>query len=274
MAVLLLALLLVTPKISKCTSADKHQRRINAETLQLVFQLLFEPLQAVVREGVNIDCADGKVWKCFPISSAWIADYMDYMALHGVKSNSCPKCKVLPWELGNNAKYSARYYTKYEYCQRENGFQSPRSDSDNADNTENANLTFDTFRIDMGPGVFHWLYRVLVPDLHVPDLLHNIYLRLFKHMMHWMHGFLKKGGQLEAFDDAWETLPLYPAFLVPKKAYREVTQWQRKEMRNLGRGLLGVLAMALRQPDSTKVIPFKRALESVRSVVDFNMIAQ
>ena len=92
MAVLLLALLLIPPKLSKSTLVDKHQRRINAETLQLVFQLLVEPLQAVACEGVNIDCADGKVRRYLPILSAWIADHMESVALHGVKSNSCPKC--------------------------------------------------------------------------------------------------------------------------------------------------------------------------------------
>ena len=45
-------------------------------------------------------------------------------------------------------------------------------------------------------------------------------------------------------------------------------------MRNLGRCLLGVLAMALRQPDSTQVILFKGALECVRPLVDFNKMAQ
>ena len=180
MAVLLLALLPVPPKLSKSTSADKHQRRINAETLQLTFQLFFEPLQAVAREGVNIDCADGKVRRCFPVLSAWIADHMENVALHGVKSNSCPKCKVLPWELGNDAKYSARDYTEYEYCERQNGLQSPRSDSDNADNADNADVTFDTLRINMGPGVFHGLYRVSAPDLHVPDLLHTNISRIIQ----------------------------------------------------------------------------------------------
>ena len=196
MAVLLLALLPILPKLSKSTSADKHQRRINAERLQLVFQLLFEPLRAVARQGVNIDCADGKVLRCFPILSAWIADHMENGALHGVKSNSCPKCKVLPWELGNNAKYSARDYTEYEYCERQNGLQSPRADSDDAYNADNANVTFDTLRINMGPGVFHGLYRVSAPDLHVPDLLHTIYLGLFKHMMDGIQGFLKKHARL------------------------------------------------------------------------------
>ena len=53
-------------------------------------------------------------------------------------------------------------------------------------------------------------------------------------MMDWIEGFLKKHGRLQAFDDVWKALPPYPGFLVPKKAYREVTQWQGKEMRNLG----------------------------------------
>ena len=61
---------------------------------------------------------------------------------------------------------------------------------------------------------------------------------------------------------------------MPEKAYREVTQWQGKEMRNLGHCLLGVLAVALRQPDSTQVIPFNCALECIRALVDFNMMAQ
>jgi len=45
-------------------------------------------------------------------------------------------------------------------------------------------------------------------------------------------------------------------------------------MRNLGRCLLGVLAVALRQPDSTQVQPFRRALTCVRSLLDFTMMAQ
>jgi len=45
-------------------------------------------------------------------------------------------------------------------------------------------------------------------------------------------------------------------------------------MRNLGRYILGVLAVALRQPGGAQVIPFKRALGCVRALVAFNMIAQ
>ena len=142
------------------------------------------------------------------------------------------------------------------------------------DNADGADVTFDTLKSNMGPGVFDGLYRVLEPDLDVPDLLHTIYLGLFKHMIDWIQGFLKKHGRLQAFDDPWKTLPLSPGCFMPKKPYREVTQWQGKELWNLGRCLLGVLGVALRQPDSTQVIPFKHGLECVRALVDFNMMAQ
>jgi len=130
----------------------------------------------------------------------------------------------------------------------------------------------DNLRIPQN--IFHRLDRVSASDLYKPDMLHTIYLGLFKHMMDWIEGFLKKHGRLQAFDDVWKALPPYPGFLVPKKAYREVTQWQGKEMRNLGRCILGVLAVALRQPGGAQVIPFKRALGCVRALVDFNMMAQ
>jgi hypothetical protein len=45
-------------------------------------------------------------------------------------------------------------------------------------------------------------------------------------------------------------------------------------MRNLGRCLLGVLAVALRRPDNTQIQPFRRALTCVRSLLDFTMMAQ
>ena len=71
-------------------------------------------------------------------------------------------------------------------------------------------------------------------------------------MMDWVQAFLKKHTRLQVFDDAWKGLPPDLGFYVPNKAYREVTQLQGKEIRNLGRCLLVVLAAALRQPDSTQ----------------------
>jgi len=45
-------------------------------------------------------------------------------------------------------------------------------------------------------------------------------------------------------------------------------------MRNLGRCLLGVLTVALRQPDNSQIHSFKGVLTCARSLCDFTMIAQ
>ena len=85
---------------------------------------------------------------------------------------------------------------------------------------------------------------------------------------------MKKDKELQAFDDVWKGIPPYPGLSVPKKAYREVTQWQGKEMRNLGRCISAVLASALRNPDSSQYHDFKSALKCVSALVDFPLIAQ
>jgi len=92
--ILLLAQLQVPPKLTK-SSADHLLRQINDDTLPGIFELLFESLQNAAREALNIDCADRKVRRRFPILSLRIADPIENIALLGIKSNVCPKCEVL-----------------------------------------------------------------------------------------------------------------------------------------------------------------------------------
>jgi len=60
---------------------------------------------------------------------------------------------------------------------------------------------FETLDIDLEKNVFHGLHPVLVPGLHKTNLLHIVYLELFKHLMEWISGFLRKYASLQAFDD-------------------------------------------------------------------------
>src|SRR5437588_4802658 len=133
---------------------------------------------------------------------------------------------------------------------------------------------FRQIGVKMGRNVFSGLHRVDPEDLQKPDILHNIYLGLFKHMMKWVEGFLKKHKQQQAFDDVKKQLPPYPGFSIPKKAYQKVTQWQDKEMRNLGHCISAVFASALRNLDSSQQLPFKRALQYVCSLIDFSLMTQ
>jgi len=195
MAVLLLALLPVPPKLSKSSKADQRQSKINADTLQDVFELIFLPLQDVAHVGSPIACADGKVRLCFPILSAWIADHMENVALHGLKTNACPKCEVPTNQLGTNARnYQAPDYARYQGYKHENQTSGSKTDNDHVMN------------LGISQNISHRLNRVSASDLYKPDILHTIYLGLFKHMMNWIEAFLKKHRRLQAFDQVWKTL--------------------------------------------------------------------
>jgi len=190
---------------------------------------------------------------------------MENVGLHGIKSNVCFRCEVPAVQLGTNMKvYPVRDYAIYHHYDNENWTRE----------TDHADITPESFGIRLGQNVFYGINRVSLSDLHKPDMLNTVYLVLFKHMMDWIQGFLKRHGRLEAFDEVWKASPPYPGFLVPKKAYREVTQWQGKQMRNLRRCVLGVLATALRQLGSAQLIPIKRALGCVRQLVNFNIMVQ
>jgi len=195
---------------------------------------------------------------------------MESVTLHGIKSNACPKCELPQEELGGRAGHPrARDYARYERYECENS----SLDSETHDAAYN-HYTNETHGTKKRQNVVQGLVRVSTPDLHKLDMLHTIYLEVFKYMIDSIQGFLKKHTRQGAFDEVWNALPPYSELFVTNKAYRKVTQWQGKQMRNLGGCLLGVLAVALSQPDRTQVQPFRCAVTSLRSLLDFTMMAQ
>jgi len=185
MAVLLLPLLPIPPKLSKSSKADQHQREINDDTRRALFELIFAPLQDPAHDNVPIDCADGKLRRCFPLLAAWIADHMENGALNGIKSTVCPRCEVPAVKLGTNMQvYPVRDYAIYHHYDYENWIGE----------TDHADITPECLGIRLGQNVFYGLNPVSPSDLDKPDMLHRLYLGLFKHMMDWIQGFLKKHG--------------------------------------------------------------------------------
>ena len=128
--------------------------------------------------------------------------------------------------------------------------------------------------VKIGNNGFIGMDRVSPADLHKSDLLHNMYLGLFKHMMEWVEEFLKKHKRRKAFDDVCKDIPAQPGFSVPKQAYHEIAQGQGNEMRNLSRCISAVLASALRNLDSSQYHHFKCPLKCVSALVDFSRMAQ
>ena len=264
MAMILLALLPVPPKFKSDKAHDDQQREVNRHTLHATLEQLLEPLRHPGENGIDLPCADGKLRRCYPVLAAWIADHEEHVTLHNLARNSCPKCEVPPDQLGTLAAYTIRDHEAYQ--KRISGYEL----------YGNTSLIEGLASVGL-KALYNGLWklpRMSMNELHKPDLLHNIYLGLLKNLLDWITAFLKQHHRLTAFDQAWRSMPPYPGFTQPRKAFREVTQWQGKEMRNFGRIILVASAVALSLPSPHQRIVFADALKCVRSLVDFHLIAQ
>jgi len=184
MAVLLLALLPVPPKLSKSTKVDQYQRQVNADTLQDKFKFIFAHLQHTARDGVPIYIPHGKGRRCFQILSALVADHMENVTRQGLKSNACPPCEVPAGGLGTNIKnYQARYYARDRRYGYENPFPGSKSDSSNG--------MFRGLGLNLGQIIFHGLRWVSAPQRRIADMLRIVYPGLLKYMMDWSQAFFE-----------------------------------------------------------------------------------
>ncbi|KAH8144790.1 uncharacterized protein LAJ45_11186 [Morchella importuna] len=226
---------------------------------------IFQSIRECSQEGELIACADGYQRLCFPVLSGWIADQPEHSNLQNISTSSCPRCEVEFHSLGSTRRSPTRDHE--DYRERVKLF---RENPGNLGPVEylvarSVKTLFNAF----------WgMPRVNPYDLNKPDILHNIYLGMLKHMMEWVQAFLKKHNRLEEFDKAWASIAPYPGLAVLNKAYRATTQWQGKEMRNLGRVVLGALAAALRNPGVAVRGDFAKALKCVRGLIDFHLMAQ
>jgi len=95
-----------------------------------------------------------------------------------------------------------------------------------------------------------------------------MYLGLFKHIMESVEGFLKRYKRQQALDDGRKEILPYPGLSIPKKANREVTQRQGKEIHKLSRCISAVLPSVLRNPNSSQYQDFKSTLKSLSRWLD------
>src|SRR5258706_2335323 len=263
-----LALLPIPPKrIPNIAHHSIEQEEM--ESLQVTHDILSHILRPLAdaqsQNGYEMICADEQIRLCFPRLSAWLGDHMELATIHSIASNRCPVCVAPTNDLGEipDTPYEPRPTEHYIAAYNNSDIASLRSDG--VKNISNA---------------LWQVSEINPPSLVRADMLHTIHLGIMKHLMEWLQDFLKLHGQLNVFDQIWMQLPPYPGFTQPKKSYRSVTQWQGKEMRNLGRAILGAFTAALCQtadvPKTTakQKLHFCEAILCIRYLTDFSLIAQ
>ena len=106
--------------------------------------------------------------------------------------------------------------------------------------------------------------------------------------MEWIKGLLKRYKCQDHFDKAWKSVPSYHKLTKPNKPYRQVSQWQGKEMRSFSRIILATLAASLsctwstvypqtakqQADDENRKDVCVKALQCTWSLIDFHLYSQ
>jgi DNA-directed RNA polymerase subunit N (RpoN/RPB10)/oligoribonuclease (3'-5' exoribonuclease) len=218
-------------------------------------------------------CPDGRIRRCFPVICAWIADYVENVNLHSIRSGFCPVCEAPKSSLGNRfcGKHASRDYS--DYSERlEEAYDSVLVNG-KQDRNEAADY-LDSLGVRLTEGVFWSQKSTRLATAAAPEILHTVYLGVLQHMMKWIVVFLKEHKRMDRFDAIWMAVPAYPDLLKFNKTYAAVSQWTGKEMRALGRILLPVFSAALWGPTSSEKPKFTQAILCVKAMIHFHLMAQ
>jgi len=185
--------------------------------------------------------------------------------IHGITSNSCPICITLCDEFGElpDTPYDTRLHSRYAAAYHNSEVE--QQESDDVKTVNNA--------------LWHIPHCEPLEIVRL-DTRHMPLLGILIHLMKWVQEFLHYVGGMKTFDHIWSRLPPFPRFTRPNKAYRYMTQWQGKEMRNLLRVLLGVFTAALRRTTDADPIASRhkplcnKAIPSIRYITNIFLIAQ
>ncbi|RPA80924.1 hypothetical protein BJ508DRAFT_326775 [Ascobolus immersus RN42] len=88
------------------------------DVLQQTFGIILADLPRLYREGIVINCSNGKQRIGHPVQGGWIADYKEYGTLFQVNNDSCVMCEIPKDNMGDNVKGPVRdselYKVKYD----------------------------------------------------------------------------------------------------------------------------------------------------------------
>jgi hypothetical protein len=186
--------------VDKILKDQLSEREISSRAQRLFHDslaLILAPLKDAGTTGIEVIGGDGAVRLVFPVLACYIADYPEQCLVTCSKYGTCPKCLARSDELGEIKNSAART-------------QSWTMDIINhASSTTNSNSTFKTKCMEDGVsgGVFQPFWTGFPHcDIHLsimPDVLHQIYQGVFKHMVEWLSALMEP----EELDTRLRSLP-------------------------------------------------------------------
>jgi len=245
-----------------------EQWQTNREVLNKVLRRLHQPLtfkhNPSAESGYyNVLCADGNFRCCKPVLAAWLADCPGNSDLHDFGRHVCFRCEGPKNELGDYVPPDK------QHPRREHNLYQTLSDA----NTKAADAELSSRCVHQGFNVFRHI-PCIVSDLPKPNLLHTMQIGMLDHLQRWIFHFMKTHERLDKYNAIWLSVPPYHDHTPKNTSYEEVSQWNGKEMKEMGRYLLGVVTQSLRGGSPAQRPIFNHAIECTQALLEFYMYAR
>jgi len=257
--------------IKNCNLPQKRLdelRQTNGEVLNEVLRrvpqlLTFEQNPNAESGYYNVLCADGNFRRCKPVVAEWLPDVLQYSDLHHLERHVCFWCESPKNELGDYVP------SDKQHPRGDHNLYRTLSDA----NRKAADGELSSRHVQQGFNIFRHI-PCIVSDLPKPDLLPTMKIGMLEHLPQWIFHFMKTHERLDKYNAIWLSVPAYDDVTPKNKSYEEVSQWNGKEMKQMGWYLLGVITQSVQDSSPAQRPIFNRAIQCTRALLELYMHAR
>ncbi|TFK69666.1 hypothetical protein BDN72DRAFT_744578, partial [Pluteus cervinus] len=234
-----------------------QRRRMIGNLFHACMRKILEPLVDAGKDGIKMQTADGLWRRCHPIFAAFIGDYPEQLLVTCTKKGHCPMCTA-PVDGIGDAIHNA-----------------PRRD------LNKVMVALGTLRkgpveyskacksVDIKPIQHPFWERLPYTNIYhsiTPDILHQLYQGVFKHLFSWLKSLYSKAE----IDARCRRLPPNHHLRHFSNGISHMKCLTGKEHSQIAHVLLGLIIDA-RLPNNASS---SRLLRAVRALLDFMFLAQ
>ncbi|KAG0692585.1 hypothetical protein DFH29DRAFT_985732 [Suillus ampliporus] len=247
---------LPTTKLEHITN-KAARRRCLANLFHACMRHIVMPLVEPGKYGMPIASGDGTLRRGHPVVACYIGDYPEQLLVTGMKTGECPKCDIPSTELGSkDLPFELRNLDEIL-----NALALADEDP-----TQFAKACCDAGVKPLYHPFWEELPHCNIYNVITPDVLHQLYQGLVKHMISWIKSAC---GEAE-IDARCKCLPPNHNVCLFMKGISVLSRVSGMEHQQICRFLLGII-IDICLPDGASPVKLIRA---VRGILDFLYLAQ
>lgn len=233
------------------------RRRMIANIFHNSLREILRPLREPGLHGIPMASGDGVCRRVHPILAAHVGDYLEHIAVVGCKMGECPRCQVPFGELGDiDSDYPLRDIGKV-------------LDALKLYDTDPLSFSGACRNAGIKPIVHPYWEELPYCNIFTtipPDILHQLYQGLIKHLVNW----IKTAFNKNELDARCRRLPPNHHLRHFSKGITSLERLTGKEHSDIARVLMGLI-IDMRLPDGQSPT---RLVKATRALLDFLYLAQ